>query len=102
MGPIPKDEFIDALSTFKLADSFDITENFFNFMTDPMQPNRVWFMSRTTAIFQNDFVGVKANGKELVMPPQIYHVDFNDRPLRSTTLGFASLSRSNRMTVSCS
>lgn len=35
-------------------------------------------MSRQTAIFKNDFVGVKATGKELVMPPQIYHVDFNN------------------------
>lgn len=92
VGPISKQEFIGALNDFKLAESFDIKENFFNFMTDPMQPNRVWFMSRQTAIFKNDFVGVKATGKELILPPQIYHVDFNNEN-KVTEFGFYTADR---------
>lgn len=78
VGPIPRDEYLGALGTFKLEESFDIDTNFFGFNVDPMQTNRVWFMSRAVAKHIATFAGVEATGKELVMPPQLYHVDFNE------------------------
>lgn len=78
VGPLPKEEYLGALGSFKLEDSFDINQNMFGFNVDPMQPNRVWFMSRQTAKHVNDFVGVEASGKELILPPQVLHLDFNE------------------------
>ena len=78
VGPIPKAAYLDALGSFKLEDSFDIQQNLFGFTVDPMQPNRVWFFDRQTAKHVDTFNGVEATGKELEMPPQLFHVDFND------------------------
>jgi len=78
VGPLPKDEYLGALGSFKLEDSFDITMNLFGFNVDPMQSNRVWFFQRQTAKHVKDFAGVEASGKELVLPPQVFHLDFNE------------------------
>lgn len=78
VGPLPKEEYLGALGSFKLEDSFDITQNMFGFNVDPMQPNRVWFFSRQVAKHTNTFVGKEATGKELILPPQIFHLDFNE------------------------
>jgi hypothetical protein len=78
VGPIPREEYLNALGSFNLEESFDITQNLFGLNVDPMQTNRVWFFQRQTAKHVKDFVGVKAEGKDLVLPPQIYHLDFNE------------------------
>jgi hypothetical protein len=78
VGPIPKDEYLDALKSFSLDDSFDIQQNYYGFNVDPMQTNRVWFFTRQIATHVNDFVGVKPTGKEITMPPQLMHMDFNE------------------------
>mmetsp|Transcript_13007 Transcript_13007/g.30802 ORF Transcript_13007/g.30802 Transcript_13007/m.30802 type:complete len:241 (-) Transcript_13007:73-795(-) len=78
VGPIPKEEYLNALGSFKLEDSFEIQQNLFGFTVDPMQPNRVWFFDRQTAKHVDTFNGVEATGKELEMPPQLFHADFND------------------------
>ncbi|CAJ1957829.1 unnamed protein product [Cylindrotheca closterium] len=92
VGPIPKDEYLGALGTFKLEDSFEIQQNLFGFTVDPMQPNRVWFFDRQTAKHVNTFNGVEATGKQLEMPPQLYHVDFNDDG-KVTEFGFYTVDR---------
>ena len=47
VGPLRKQEFIDAFSSFKLEEAFSQgSGNFFNFSMDPLEPNRVWFFSR--------------------------------------------------------
>ena len=47
VGPLRKQEFIDAFSSFKLEEAFSQgSGNFFNFSVDPLEPNRVWFFSR--------------------------------------------------------
>lgn len=78
VGPIPKNEYIDALDSFKLQDSFDIETNYFGWVVDPMQTNRVWFMGRSISKHKDTFAGVEATGKELVLPPQQFHLDFNE------------------------
>jgi hypothetical protein len=78
VGPLPKEEYLGALGNFRLEDSFDIAQNFFGFHVDPMQTNRVWFMSRQSAKHVNTFQKVEPTGKELVLPPQIFHLDFDE------------------------
>lgn len=77
VGPIGRKEYLGALGTFKLEDSFDITTNFFGMSVDPLQPNRVWFFNRVKGIHKGTFMGAEPTGKEIVYPPQINHIDFN-------------------------
>jgi len=82
VGPLPKEEYLEALGSFKLTDSFDIEQNFFGFTVDPIQPNRVWFFSRQVAKHIAPFMGaVPENTKDdgvLALPPQLLHIDFNE------------------------
>eukprot|EP00977_Amphora_coffeiformis_P003591 scaffold701_cov158-Amphora_coffeaeformis.AAC.19 len=78
VGPIGKREYLAALTSFNLEDSFDITPNFYGFSVDPMQPNRVWFFNRVTAYHTGDFLGAAPTGKEIIYPPQVQHLDFNE------------------------
>jgi len=78
VGPIPRVEYIKALDSFSLEDSFDITSNFFGMTVDPLQPNRVWFLNRVKGIHTGEFLGAKPTGKEIVYPPQTLHLDLNE------------------------
>lgn len=73
-----RDDFLKALASFQLDESFEITQSYFGFTVDPLQTNRVWFMNRQTAKFVNDFFGVTADRRELVLPPQTFHMDFDE------------------------
>jgi hypothetical protein len=75
---VDKAGFIAALGSFNLADSFDIKQQFFGWTVDPLQPNRVWVFNRQEAVHTNVFFGVKPTGKQLVLPPQAFHVDFTE------------------------
>ena len=81
VGPIPKEEYLEALGTFKLIESFDIEQNFFGFTVDPMQTNRVWYFGRQVATHKAPFMGARPedtmNGGVLNLPPQLFHLDFN-------------------------
>mmetsp|Transcript_32779 Transcript_32779/g.36695 ORF Transcript_32779/g.36695 Transcript_32779/m.36695 type:complete len:228 (-) Transcript_32779:74-757(-) len=93
VGPINKEEYLEALNTFQLEDSFDIEQNFFGFTVDPLQTNRVYFFSRQIAKHTGtDFMGAKADGKELILPPQTFHVDFNEQGLIKE-VGFYTVDR---------
>ena len=47
VGPLGKDEFIRIFGSFKLEDALpDLKENHWGFRVDPLEPNRVWWMSR--------------------------------------------------------
>ena len=78
VGPIGKDEYLAALKSFKLQDSFDIQQNYFGFTVSPVQPNRVYFFSHQTATLKATFAGVKAEDvkEDLVLPPQCLHSKF--------------------------
>jgi hypothetical protein len=92
VGPIPREDYLGALGTFKLEDSFDIEQNFFGWTVDPLQTNRVWVMSRSIAKHTATFAGVEATGKELIMPPQQFHLDFNEEGLLKE-FGFYTVDR---------
>lgn len=79
VGPINKVEYLNALGTFRLQDAFDIAPQFFGFSVDPLQPNRVWFFNRVTATHSlGPFMGVEPSGKEILYPPQVHHLDFDE------------------------
>ena len=88
----PKDEFFAALKSFKLEDSFDLKHQYFGWTVDPLMTNRVWFFNRQEAKHTGDFMGAKADGKELILPPQCYHVDFN-KDGKVTEFGFYVIDR---------
>jgi len=79
VGPIGKKEYIEALQSFRLEDNFDITPNFYGFLVDPMQTNRVWFFNRQEALQKETFAGAQPTGEKLILPPQTYHIDFNEQ-----------------------
>ena len=83
---------LSSLKTFKLEDSFDLKQQYFGWTVDPLQTNRVWFFNRQEAVFVNDFMGAKADNKQLILPPQCYHVDFNDEG-KVTEFGFYVVDR---------
>jgi len=74
-----KEEFLKALESFNLGEFFVIKQQYFGWIVDPIQPNRVWFMNRQEAVHMKDFFGAKASGKKLVLPPESLHVDFNEQ-----------------------
>lgn len=78
VGPISKDEYLNALNGFKLEDSFDIQQNVFGFTVDPMQTNRVWWFDRQIAKQISSFMGAEPKSNELTLPPQLFHMDFNE------------------------
>ena len=82
VGPIGRDEYLDALGGFKLEESFDIEQNTFGFTVDPLQPNRVWWYGRQVSKQIAPFMGVEpANDLELTLPPQSFHMDFTEEGL---------------------
>jgi len=78
VGPIGREEYLSALGSFNLEDGFDIIPNFYGMSVDPMQPNRVWFFNRVTATHTGTFMGAEPSGKEIVYPPQVHHLDFDE------------------------
>lgn len=96
VGPIGKDAFLNALGSFKLEDSFDINQNRFGYSVSPVQPNRVFFMTSNTAIQKADFMGVKPEDsprKELILPPECHHADFDLETGKLLEYGFYTADR---------
>mmetsp|Transcript_22667 Transcript_22667/g.45357 ORF Transcript_22667/g.45357 Transcript_22667/m.45357 type:complete len:282 (-) Transcript_22667:33-878(-) len=78
VGPIGREEYLGALGTFDLESAFDITPNGFGFSVDPLQTNRVWFFNRVRATHTGTFMGAEPTGKQVVYPPQVQHIDFDE------------------------
>jgi hypothetical protein len=96
VGPIGKEPFLEALSGFKLEDSFDIQQNRFGFTVSPAQPNRVYFLTSNTAQMTSNFMGVSKddakNNGNLILPPECHHADF-DENMKITEYGFYTVDR---------
>ena len=82
VGPLPKSEFIEAFSSFKVEEAFTGSYNYFGFNVDPMEPNRVWFFSRGllshTGILMFGAMKMKPTGKKVITPPQVLSMSFNE------------------------
>jgi len=87
---------LNALGGFKLEESFDIQQNTFGFTVDPLQHNRVWWFGRQISKQIAPFMGVQpptdGSVTELTLPPQLYHMDFNEQGL-VTEFGFYTIDR---------
>ena len=79
VGPISKDEFIKAFSSFSITEAFpDMKPNFYNFHVDPFEQDRVWFCSRATGTHTGVFAGsMQPTGKKFISPPQMSSCKFN-------------------------
>lgn len=87
---------MNALGGFKLEESFDIQPNTFGFTVDPLQHNRVWWFDRQISKQIAPFMGVQpptdGSVTELTLPPQLFHMDFNEQGL-VTEFGFYTIDR---------
>ncbi|KAJ8602064.1 hypothetical protein CTAYLR_002791 [Chrysophaeum taylorii] len=93
VGPIGKDEYLEALSTFDLEVAFpDIMPQFHLFRVDPFEPYRVWFHSRSTGTNTGPIMGKKPTNKRLILPPQCFHLDINEEG-KVKELGFYVIDR---------
>lgn len=81
VGPLTKAEFLRAFGSFKLKEAIpDIKANSW-FHVDPLEPNRVWFFSRTTGTHTgtlNFGRPIPATGKEFQCPPQAQSMLFDE------------------------
>mmetsp|Transcript_28121 Transcript_28121/g.41533 ORF Transcript_28121/g.41533 Transcript_28121/m.41533 type:complete len:269 (-) Transcript_28121:21-827(-) len=92
VGPLSKEKFLEAANGFQIYESFpDFDNRYFNFNADPIEPGRVWFMTRLHAT--NDGKGLfgkkEPSNKTVVLPPQMYSFLFNEKGLiRELTVGY--------------
>jgi len=83
VGPLTKNQFIEAFGQFKVRDAFPTSRaNFYNFCIDPLEPNRIWCMSRgmyehlgTLMLGPSKF---PATGKKICLPPQCFSMSFDE------------------------
>lgn len=94
VGPLPKEDYLNALGTFQLDNSFDITQNAFGFTVSPVQPNRVYWFNNAVATMKAPFFGADPSDvkEDLVFPPQVFHMDF-DKDGQVTEFGFYTVDR---------
>lgn len=89
VGPLNRKQYLDALTSFKLEEAFDIDSQVYNIHVDPFDQNRVWFHVRPVAVHVGEFVGAKATGKTLFQPPQVNSFTFNEKGLvTQLTVGY--------------
>ena len=82
VGPLTKTQFVEAFSKFKVREAFPTSSaNFYNFQVDPLEPNRIWMMSRgayehlgTLAFGPSKF---PATNKRICLPPQCFSMSFD-------------------------
>mmetsp|Transcript_67594 Transcript_67594/g.108890 ORF Transcript_67594/g.108890 Transcript_67594/m.108890 type:complete len:307 (-) Transcript_67594:110-1030(-) len=90
VGPIGKEEYLQALGTFKILDAFpDSNPNYHFFRVDPFEPDRVWFQTRKTGTNTGEFMKKPPTGKALVFPPEAYSIRFNEQgKVKEFTVGY--------------
>lgn len=83
VGPLTKAQFVEAFTNFKVRDAFPTASaNFYNFHIDPLEPNRIWMLSRgayehlgTLCFGPTKF---PATGKRVCLPPQCFSMSFDE------------------------
>lgn len=94
VGPLPREEFLKAIRDFDLKTAFpDLKSNMWGFHVDPMEPNRVWYFTRSTATHTGVFNfgrPIPATGKEIMSPPQAQSMLFDaDGKVYTLTVGYS-------------
>lgn len=89
VGPLSKSEFIRALNSFKIGESFTISERQYDFRVDPFEPNRVWFTTRPLVKHDKNGPLGPATGKIFEAPPQSCSICFNkEGKVTQFTIGY--------------
>lgn len=93
VGPLNKAEFLKAFGSFRLQDAIpDYKDNCW-LQVDPLEPNRVWFISRAAGTHTetlNFGTAFPATGKAVMMPPQAQSMLFNEKgQCYTVTVGYA-------------
>ena len=92
VGPLSKAQFLDAADGFGIYEAFpDFDNRYFGFRADPIEPGRVWYMTRLRAT--NDGIGLfgrkEPSNKTVVLPPQMYSFLFDrDGLIKELTVGY--------------
>lgn len=91
VGPLDKEAFLDAAANFGIYDAFpDFDNRYFNIHADPLEPGRVWFMTRLRATNTGGIFGKAPNNKTVELPPQMYSFLFNEEGrIKELTVGYA-------------
>jgi len=82
VGPLTKHQFVKAFTDFQVRDAFPKSSaNFYNFRIDPLEPNRIWMLSRgayehlgTLRFGPSKF---EPTGKRVCLPPQCFSMSFD-------------------------
>lgn len=97
IGPLNKKDYIGTMEAFSIFKSFpDIQNNAWGFSTDPLDPNRVWFMVRNTGTFTGDpllpdLLNVLPTGAKLEGCPETFSVVFDDeQKVKHLTVGYVA------------
>ena len=83
---------MDAAEGFGVYEAFpDFDNRYFGFRADPLEPGRVWFMTRLRAT--NSGAGIlgrkEPSDKTVVLPPQMYSFLFSEEgTIRELTVGY--------------
>jgi len=83
VGPLTKTDFVEAFRNFKVRDAFPTSRaNFYNFCVDPLEPNRIWCMTRGTyehlGLLQFGPTQYPPTGKRVHLPPQVFSMSFDE------------------------
>jgi len=72
VGPLTKQQYLDALGgNLNPSDGFpDLVGRQFGFHADPVEPGRVWWVSRPVGTFTRPFFGAEPDGRRIETPPQ--------------------------------
>lgn len=82
VGPLTKAQFVEAFTEFKVREAFPKSMgNFYNISVDPLEPNRVWMLSRGAI----EHLGTLCFGpskfpptnKRINLPPQCFSMSFD-------------------------
>lgn len=76
-----KEHYIEKINMIGFQNAFDVMPEYRNFYVDPNQTNRVWFNARNNYRHIDTFMGTKATGKVYELPPEQFHMDFDEKGL---------------------
>jgi len=92
IGPLTRTEFVRAFGSFKVRDAFPDLKDNSVFSVDPMEPNRVWFVSRATGTHTgalNFARPIEATGRRFEGPPQAQSLLFDEQgKVYTLTVGY--------------
>ena len=79
VGPLTRAQYLDALGgDLNPSKGFpDLIGRVFGFTVDPVEPGRVWWVTRPTGTFTQPFFGADPDGRRIETPPQAMGVLFD-------------------------